>query len=80
MNQRSKLRVPSGAKARSFCGLAGTAKAVPCPKPIYEMASNHFMRVANEKGRTKSSGGPEFFSNLVLPQDCAFLREAQAIL
>src|ERR1700758_1108938 len=41
MNQRSKLRVPSGAKARSFCGLGGTAKAVPCPKPIYEMASSH---------------------------------------
>jgi len=42
MNQRSKLRVPSGAKARSFCGLGGTAKAVPCPKPIYEMASSKF--------------------------------------
>jgi len=40
MNQRSKLRFPSGAKARSFCRLGGTAEAVPCPKPIYEMASS----------------------------------------
>jgi hypothetical protein len=56
MNPRSKLRVPSGAKARSFCGLGGTAKAVPCPKPIYEMASSYMMGgVLEPRGSDRSS-------------------------
>ena len=32
---------PSGAKARIFPALIGTAEAVPYPKPIFEARSSH---------------------------------------